>query len=159
MSWVKDEEIKIKERLNQQQSDEFLITYSNYWSSLINQIQSDIQEINNSEAWQKALREPIKIEENDGGYKIKKTSFPSAFYIIIKNGGRTISVETQYKKSGVHDWESNEETLNVELENHQIVLKRGRDAFLVPEQAAKYILQTIVKAENDSLEVFTNRHS
>jgi hypothetical protein len=156
--WIKNESEKSGREITERKQKEYLISVSNYWADLRQQIERDVVEINNDPVFRQAFNESLIIEKTDnGGFRIKKTSFPAAFYVTVENGGDEIRVAVEYGLSGLSDWSESEERLRVELKGKHVCLSNYNESFIVPEQASQYILRTVVRAKDDSLRFFAER--
>lgn len=155
-NWIEEEGEKTRREHQAKEAREYLISMSNYWAELSDQIKNDIAVINKDPNWHHLFGEDVEIQKIDfGGIRLRKPSFPAAFTIDITNGGDAITIKTLYKLDNDHDYDEDEETLTVESERgHIIVRNRSGDSFLIPEKASQYILQRLVRAKDDSRKFF-----
>lgn len=155
-NWIENEGEKTRREHEARVDKEYLISMSNHWAALRDQIKADVEAINKDSNWQHLFGEKITTQQIDvGGLRLRKASFPAAFTVDITNGGDEIKIRTLYKLDTDHEYEEDEETLTVESERGHIIVKnRKGDSFLVPEKASEYILRGLIRAKNDSRTFF-----
>lgn len=144
-NWIDEEAENYHLEKEEQQRKEDLINESNYWTILRSQVEKDLGEINNHSVWKDILGGiPLVIQNNTDGFQIQKTTFP-AVYITVRNKDRQVEMVTEIKEteSGAN---SKEEILQVDVKDGKVVLKRNEESYVIPEQAARYILTPIIKS-------------
>lgn len=145
INWIDDEAEKYRLTQNETEQKTYLIAYSNYWANLTEQLRNDVDSINTNPTWGQVLQgNPIRIVKAVEGYKIEKTSFP-AVYITINNEGLAIQLHIETARNPDNSTKY-DENLEVKSNGERIYLVKFDEAFLVPEQASKYILSPILKA-------------
>ncbi len=145
-NWINDEAQKHAESKAQKEQSDYLINFSNYWAGLINQIKSDVEQINNQPIWKDALDDkPITVKQVVSGYEILKSSLPSVS-VIIDNQGKTIKVQTATIKDSISEYQTKIEDLKVESDGGRLYLKWYDKLFIIPEDASRYILSPIIEA-------------
>ena len=154
--WITDEADRLRRDREAATDKEYLVSVSNYWAVLRSQIEQDVKAINENPEWNNILREETKIENIDfGGLRLKRSSFPGAFTVDVTNGGNEITIKSHYKLDRDHSYVANNNILSVEVDRGHVVLRSKKgDCFIVPEQASQYILETLVRAKDDSVQYF-----
>ncbi len=148
--WIEDEAEQMRLAQEKANQNDYLIAYSNYWADLTEQIKNDVQSINDNPVCQQRLDGfKIRIRKDIDGYKIEKTSFP-AVYITLDNTGTAIKINTEIARN-VDDSTKQRETLEVKVNGKRVYLVKFEEAFLIPEQASKYILKPILDVLKEQL--------
>jgi hypothetical protein len=144
-NWIDDEAEKYRLMQYKTEQKTYLITCSNYWADLTEQLRNDVDSINNNPIWKEVLQgNHIRIVKAIDGFKIEKTKLP-AVYITVNNEGLTIELHIEIAKN-VDNSTKYDENLEVKSKGERIYLVKFDEAFLIPEQASKYILSPILKA-------------
>jgi hypothetical protein len=154
-NWIDEEGQKTHLEKEARDNKDRLIAIANFWGLLRTQLYEDVEQINSNIGFREVFKEPIEVEPTDrGGYMIKKTLFPAAFYIQVENGGDRVIVSTEYRLDDEADWDNKQEVLMVKWDGRHILVTSHTESFIVPKQASKYILQTVVRAKDDSVKFF-----
>lgn len=144
-NWIEEEAEKFHLEKEERQKKEDLINNSNHWTLLRQQVEKDVGEINNHAVWKEILGGiPLVIQNNTDGFQIQKTTVP-AVYVTIRNQDRQIEMVTEIKETEA-EANGTREILPVDVEDGNVVLKSRETSYLVPDQAARYILSPIIKA-------------
>ena len=157
--WIDEEAGKDCKEREELERKEYLRSIATYWADLTSQIKQDVQKIQTTKEWAHIFERPIKVETTDRhGLRIIKTSYPAYCRITIENGGDDVTVTTQSQFHEKADVEHKTETLLLDFNTLHTILTNGKDFFIIPEQAAAYILGPLVKAIKDHVKFMAERN-
>jgi hypothetical protein len=144
-NWIEEEAERYHREKEEQLQKEELISNSNHWIILRQQIERDVNELNNHPVWKEILGGiPVVVQNINDGFQIQKTTYP-VVYVTARLKDRQIEMKTEIKDAETGD-EQNEETLQVDAEGGNIVLKKFHEVFIMPHEASRYILSPVIRA-------------
>lgn len=147
-NWITDEANEHNDRIQTKEYEKRLIQQSDYWSRLVRQVEADVNKINEHPYWKPRLANfPLQFsQKSNGGYQVSKSSNP-AVVVGFTNRGDHIEVE---RASGTGMWVAGtaaSEDLFIGVMGENVVLhSEGKQTFIVPEEASRYILKAIMQA-------------
>ncbi len=145
-SWIEEEAESYQREKEAQIIKEELLNNSNHWTILRQQIERDVYEINRHTVWKEILGGiPLVVQNVNEGFQIQKTTLPAVYVTVrLKDRQIEIKVETKGGEAGA-DGQSGE-ALDLDAMDGKIVLRKGREFFVMPDQASRYILGPIIRA-------------
>lgn len=154
MSWVKEASQQLQASEAEQRRQVEVLDRSNYWAALLRQVEADVQELNEDPYIRsKTGRDGITFGRpyNSDGWVISKTTCPGE-YVVFENQNDYIEVA---RESGVMDvmkgGRKKKERLSVGVVASCVVLgTRNGETLAIPEQASRYLLQSIVDSLGSS---------
>ena len=147
--WIrkKAEQLRAKqEKLKQSQK---IILNANFWHLLIEQIKSDVIEINSE--CQDILTRPLECSEAENSVQIATGSYP-AVNIYVRNKGEQIELETAIQRTSDVKFKRQKELLDVRTDGNVTYLSLRDDIFIIPKQASEFILSRILDVIEKNIE-------
>ena len=149
MAWYHDEANNQNEIDNDKAQKRLVIQHSNFWAALRQQIDSDVAGINETELWKKRLdgfRLTIQSPLDGDGYSIRMAG-DAALTVTLRHKGDHVEVGREFIEDPLNGKYPSTEILNVCSDGTRVYLKTsdGKDRFILPEQAAKYILMPFIE--------------
>src|SRR5215213_1112248 len=134
-NWITEEANKNNAQEHDEAIKQRLINASNYWGSLLRQVEADVNAINQHPYWMKKLiGSPLHFGQDftGQGYQISKSGNP-AVMITFRNLGDHIHVERNLDDVVAQGF-SAEEDLFVGTSGQNVVLHtEGKKSFVIPE--------------------------
>jgi hypothetical protein len=150
MSWIDDEAEKNRNQLTSEQREADIIRRSNLWARIVQQLRQDVDTINAHPHWKERLAGlPLRFEEiidQEGGYSISKSGFPSV-QVRVRNKGSRVVIERGFVENPLSKNYRGKEELKVAISGEDACLKTAHEDVLgVPEEATKFILDPIIES-------------
>lgn len=148
-NWIEEEGRKFFRERTQTETEKAMIAESNYWARIVDQIKSDVQQINEDLNWKHALQDlPLKvewIEQGVGGLRVTKPKLPAAFLNILHRSGE-IAIELQEIRTSDGKPRTIEtDKLSVVVQNDLIYLSNDKGVYRIPEDASEHILLHLLR--------------
>jgi hypothetical protein len=143
-NWIDEEGRKLTEELAKKQHRENVVRMSNYWASLLHQIQMDAEDIGESPHWKPLIGSPLTIKQEGGGLKIIRETFPAMIIEVMSNGD-SVAVESVVFRVPGKPENRKKEILPVASSGENVYLTNGESIYVIPEQASKYILSRLLE--------------
>ncbi len=143
--WINDEMRDFRaeqERIDRKQT---IISYSNYWATLVRQIEKDVQKINIVPEFSSVLKkDAIEFIDSGSYYEVRMLAKPAVF-IKIENGGQSVKVEMIVDRFDGNDVVNKQAEFRVFPKKDRIDLELNGQFFVVPEQASRAILKPLLE--------------
>lgn len=139
------------EKLRQEQADrkeqQIRQSTDSYWDALLIQIQKDVIKIN--ERFGSRMPHPVEVSASSNGYTIEQTSPPTGVTVYVRRKDLGIELETAFRKDGDEDFSREVRLLKVITDGHTNYLEVGVEGYLIPKQAAEFILKPVFHSLKD----------
>ena len=144
-NWIEEEAAKYQREKEEQIQKEELLGNSNHWAMLRQQIERDVNEINQHAVWKEILGGiPLVVQNFGEGFQVQKTTLP-AVYVTVRIKDRQIEMKSEIKGADASG-DQNDETLELDVREGKIVLRKNQEYYFLPDQASRYILSPIIGA-------------
>lgn len=149
--WINKKADEYRQTKDDREYRENTVSVANYWVNLIEQLKQDIALMNAVPDWQEQLTPPIKLDIEHEVYVIKKLHYPLVMVAML-NKGTEMALDIVKQDTAYTERKSHKETWKVVPDGRYTCLQRGRDKFIIPEQATEQLLKPIVDSILASLE-------
>jgi len=148
-NWITDEANNNNDREQREEYEKRLVQQSNYWGSLLRQVEADVNVINQHGYWQKKLAGfPLRFGPDilgEGFYQISKSGYP-AVLVGFKNTSEGIKIVRRFTENPLSR-EFRDEVLKLAVSGNNIVfITRDNQSLVVPEDVSQYILKAVIES-------------
>ena len=150
-NWITDEANKNNERERKEAYEQNLIRQSNYWASILRQVEADVKAINEHDYWKHRLAMvgfPLRFGTDplgEGYYQISKSGYP-AILVAFKNTEDGINIKRRFTENPLSR-DFKDETLRLAVMGDGVAFVTPDTKFLmVPEDVSQYILRAVIES-------------